>query len=902
MPNRHKETHYLLGCFTEILREIGETELATLVPPAPASKPSANIGAGKLAQFYSVVFQLQNIAEENRFAHQRREKEKNGELIPGLWSHALAELQGKGIDLKAVEQAWSSVHVEPVLTAHPTEAKRITLLEYHREIFFLLKQLENPHWSPQELFDFKVKIKAIIERIWRTGELYIQKPNLDKEFKNILFYLTRIFPNALEVIDERLVWSWLNAGGSEEWVDQIAHFPRLSFGNWVGGDRDGHPMVSAELTGQTLLKLRLEALKLASDSLYGLGRKLGLSDQLQKVPSSLQKRTQALLAETQGDGEKVMALNDREPWRQYINLLLLKLPIENSYGAWEPKLEPYSYSSSVELLEDLELLYRSLLEIGAKGVARAEVRKTYRLIKTFGFHLAALDIRQNSTFHDQAMSQILAHLGVEGGADFGNWSEERRLAFINKELQSTRPFLLPEVRVGKEADEVRDCYQVLAKHVGLYGINGLGSLIVSMTRNLSDLLLVYLFAREAGLVLQKDRQLYCLLQVVPLLETINDLEKGPEILGPFLEHPVNKASLEEIKAEKHRGYQIQQVMVGYSDSNKDGGILASQWSLYKAQRQMAQLGERAGVYIRFFHGRGGSIGRGAGPTNRFLAALPASSMKGSFRMTEQGESISQKYAYRTTAVYNLELLMAGVSLQGIANQQGHSEANPLEPAMEKLSAYSREAYSKLVQDPEFIQFFSEATPIDLLEFSRIGSRPARRSGKRSLEDLRAIPWVFSWNQSRFFLPSWYGAGSALVQLKERDPKEWAAFESQIGDNNLNYLMQNIRRALKLANLEVMNLYASMVGDPDLRQRMLGQIVEEYQKTCNLMDQLFVRWPSASYERFSRSIDQREEGLVRLHEQQVRLLGQWRPERQDPVLLEELLLTVNGIATGLKNTG
>jgi len=910
MENQKKlllqEIDGLLNYFKEMLIEVGEPALASLLPWKLDKTPDSHISPFLLAQFYSTTFQLLSIAEENFYAQQRRLSENKSTAVPGLWVDVFSRLKKRGISFEKIAELWGEIHIEPVFTAHPTEAKRITILEFHRDLFRTLKEIKNDQLSLAEKRELRLRIHSILERIWRTGELHPLKPTLEKELKNILFYFTRIFPNVLEKLDQRLVWAWTEAGGSEEWIDDLVSYPRLSFGNWVGGDRDGHPLVTAEFTKSTLFKMRHLALISIWKELRQLAGKLGISQGLQQATGPLLERIREMVDSLGVLAEKPMNKNSGEPWRQFINLMQAKLPIEKKEGALSLHNREGVYGSSVELLKDMRLLYQSLLMIGAKVIARTELRHPYHLIKSYGFHLAALDIRQNSAYHDKALSQILVKAGIKDGDSFAQWSVNKRLKFMNQELKSMRPFLLPGESAGPEADQLRATFQVLSDHADCYGINAFGAFIVSMTRNLSDLLCVYLFARESGLLQQTEQGLACPLTVVPLLETIKDLQVGGQILSDFLEHPLTQASLSLIKKLKHRPHRIQQVMVGYSDSNKDGGILASQWILYKAQREMAKIGEEKGVMIRFFHGRGGSIGRGAGPTKSFLEALPPSSLKGSFRMTEQGESINQKYGYQTTALYNLELLMAGVSFQGIsnanANANAESEPDFLDEVMEKMTDYSTHAYEKLVQDQNFFTFFRSATPIDLLEHSRIGSRPARRTGKASIEDLRAIPWVFSWNQSRFLLPSWYGVGSAFEKLKEQHPQDWKQFKAIINQRGLDYLMQNIRRALILADPEVMQLYTSLVQDRQIAEKQMGLILKEYHRTLKGLDELYQGKKSTSLTRFGWSMDLRSLGLKKLHVQQVQLLKAWRKDPDNQERLEELLITVNAIASGLKNTG
>ena len=425
----------------------------------------------------------------------------------------------------------------------------------------------------------------------------------------------------------------------------------------------------------------------------------------------------------------------------------------------------------------------------------------------FGFHLATLDVRQNSEFHDQAIAEILTAAGVSDGENFPKWDEEKRLEFLNAELQSSRPFLHDGARIGDHADNVLDTYRVLVRHWKHSGTAGLGSLIVSMTRQLSDLLSVYLLAREAGLMDHTVEGMASLLPVVPLFETIDDLHNSPGILGAFLDHPLTARSLKSMARPQ------QQVMLGYSDSNKDCGILAAQVALQRAQSALTKVGQEKDVALCFFHGRGGTISRGAGPTHWFMAALPHGAMSGAFRMTEQGETIAQKYSNLANATYNLELLLAGAAINTARHRHLPETPDPAERFLDTLSDASQKAYQGLLRSEGFIGYYRQATPIDALENSRIGSRPARRTGKKShsISDLRAIPWVFSWTQARYYLPGWFGVGTALSELKENSPEDFAALKEALGKSTfLAYVLTNVETNLASANLELMQAYAGLV--------------------------------------------------------------------------------------------
>ncbi|NTV65789.1 MAG: phosphoenolpyruvate carboxylase, partial [Oscillochloris sp.] len=514
--------------------------------------------------------------------------------------------------------------------------------------------------------------------------------------------------------------------------------------------------------------------------------------------------------------------------------------------------------------------------------------------------------RQNSAFHDLALGQLLAAAGF-AEHDVRSWDVPRRMALLEHEIASPRPFTRPEASVGPEAAAVLSCYQTIMAELRAHGPAGLGALIVSMTRSAADILTVYLFAREVGLLVETPEGPACPLPVVPLFETIDDLEHSPAILGAFLDHPLTRRSLAEQQRLSGGGDLVQQVMIGYSDSNKDGGLVASLWTLYRAQVALAAVGQERGVRIRFFHGRGGTISRGAGPTHRFLKALPADSLGGDLRLTEQGETIAQKYANRITASYNLELLMAGVTRATLQDRHGAARPHALAPTMDQLAAWSRAAYHDLLTTEDFVTFFRQATPVDALEESRIGSRPARRTGRPTLADLRAIPWVFSWSQARVVLPGWYGVGSALAQLEQHDPNAFAALQQHLMRwAPLHYILSNAATSVAMADPEVMRWYIDLVEDPTLRASIAQRIFAEYETTHRMLELIYGGPLSERRPNVYAMMQLRSPALRGLHQQQVSLLRRWRRMKahdgSGAELLPELLLTINAIAGGLGSTG
>jgi phosphoenolpyruvate carboxylase len=899
----HEDLEFIINCFQEVLEELGEQELAQRLPWRNGAQPTESVQhAHRTAQAYSIAFQLLNMVEENSSVQMRRMIEADGVLaeVSGLWQQNLRRLNEFGLTDQQIAKNLTKTRVELVLTAHPTEAKRATVLEHHRRLYLLLVKRENRIWTPSEREEIREAIKVELERLWRTGEIYLEKPDVASERWNVIYYLRNVFPFVLPELDRRLRYAWQAMSFDPTLLETPFQLPRLSFGNWVGGDRDGHPLVTAEVTQQTLEDLRQTALKLLKQQLVNLTVRISLSEYLQTPSQQLLERI-AEIARSLGElGQQAIMRNAEEPWRQIVNLMVAKLPIKEA----EKPVTQNAYRSVTELMADLNMLRQNLLEVKAKRIAQMDLDPIIRTVQTFGFHLAALDIRQNSRFHDLAVAQLMSATGLDG-TKFLHWDETQRLEFLNQELLSPRPFTRPDMQLGPEAEAVLNCYRVVVAHIRENGQDGLGVLIVSMTRSLSDLLVVYLLAREVGLAIQTQNGLACQLPVVPLFETIDDLQKAPQILDAFLVYPLTQRSLAYQQTLLGLEQPVQQVMIGYSDSNKDGGIFASLWSLYRAQDALAAVGRGHGVRIRFFHGRGGTISRGAGPTHRFINALPHSSLNGDLRMTEQGETIAQKYANRLNAAYNVELLIAGVTGATLRHMHSEKQSNPLEPVMDTLAENSRRVYETLLKTEGFVTFFRQATPIDAIEASRIGSRPARRTGKQTIADLRAIPWVFSWGQARFYLSGWYGVGTALQWLLSEDP---STFELLRGQNliwsPLHYISSNAATSIATADLGIMRTYATLVEDASIRKRIMGLIETEYQRTQQMLEMIYDGPLSERRANVHQLLSLRQQGLGILHHQQIELLQRWRSgsDTEKQKILPQLLLTVNAIASGLRTTG
>jgi len=892
----HADFLFLMESFKEMLMTLGKEELAQALPwvnPGLTDRAVPKYQPDEMVQALSISFQLLNLVEENNATHYRRklESQLGATSIRGSWAETLQVLKESGASEGEILEKLPHMEITPVLTAHPTEAKRITVLEIHRELYVMLVKRENPKWSPQEQFGLRQDIINLLERWWRTGDIYLEKPDLQAERSNVLYYFTKVFPLALPLSDRRLKYAWESAGFDPRKLRQPDVFPILSFGSWVGGDRDGHPYVTPEFTRETLLLHRQRALELHYESLQELARKISLSSLLDPVPQWFTQEIKDRAEAEGAAGKSAIGRNPAEPFRQFSNLIILKME-RTIRSHHDPTLTLPFYREPSDYSQDLRLLRKALEEVGADRVCDDLLFPLERQLQCFGFHLAKLDIRQNSAYHDKAVRQILEASGAEDYL-FDEWSEEKRLEFINAELDSNRPFLAEGISAGPEADNVLGYFRVVRDHIREYGPDGIGSAIVSMTRSLSDLLAVYLFFREVGIL---DSPI----QVAPLLETIDDLNAGTALLDAFLEHPLVRARLGE------SSHHTQEVMLGYSDSNKDGGILASRWTLYKAERLLTEKGKQHGVGLRFFHGRGGTISRGGGRIHRFLESMPPGSVSGSIKMTIQGETIADQFANLLNATYNLEVFVSGTARQAVLGDKG-DQFDDAYDTLDSLVDISECTYRKLLEHPSFIPFYRAVTPIDVLEQTHIGSRPARRTGKSSLKDLRAIPWVFSWNQSRFNITGWFGVGTALEELHRTNPEKFQRL-AQLADGwpFLKYLLIQIETNLIDVNPEVMHRFAEFASGHDYKDQLMQLIESDFEKAFDETDTLMGSGKSGRRSVKVRDTEERNAALQILHDLQISYLQRWRSEASsDPSqsdVLNSLLLTVNAISGGLKSTG
>ncbi|MDP8939419.1 MAG: phosphoenolpyruvate carboxylase [Actinomycetota bacterium] len=843
----------------------------------------------KVVRAFSVYFQLVNIAERYHRVRRRRQYESSPDHPPQRASlgSTLSRMEEKGMGATDLQRELDRLDVGLVLTAHPTEALKRSVRRKHVNIGEMLESLETNILTWRERQRLEEMLAEEITLLWQTDELRARRPEVTQEIqRTLLFFENPLISATLDVY--------------REFEDELERrFPQdtpqlgqiLSFGSWVGGDQDGNPFVKAE-TLSTALKLhRKLILQRHRDSILRLADHMSQSRQLVSISEKLLRsieRNEELLQEMPGQDQD----DPNESYRR--KLLLIS---ERLRRTLEDPDAPHAYPGVGSYIEDLLIVQDSLLENGGERIANGGLRDCIRQARAFGFHLAKLDVRQESSVVVKAASELVSRSTDE---DLLNMEEPQKADAL-RQLLTTPDLDLPEPEdMTEETRGILETFRRIQQAREEFSVPPVETFILSMTHEASDVLSVQLLARRAGL-LQTDEAGRCAanyLRVTPLFETIADLTHAPEVLRRLLEDPFYRSSLKESD-------DLQEIMLGYSDSGKDAGYITSNWTLYKAQQLLTEVAREHGVELRLFHGRGGSAGRGGGPSYEAIKAQPAGTLDGKIRITEQGEVISFKYSMQGLARRNLNTVLAAV-LEATVEDPGHSTR--WVEVMDDLSNIARDTYRSLVYDDEqFLEFFSEASPIRELSLLNMGSRPARREQSPSVESLRAIPWVFAWTQNRFLLPSWYGAGTALASYTKNPDgldtlremcSEWPFFKTLI-----NFMQMTLAKN----DMRIADTYTDLIGDHELRDRMWDIISVEHAScvksllqitgNSNLLDDNPV---------LQRSIRLRNPYVDPLSYIQVNLLRRLRalsdesPERD--ATLNILLRTISGISSGMLNTG
>jgi len=900
----------ILLLLKEVLIENNEIELAEMIPWINEEnlkiKENQSI---KFLHIYSISFQLLNMYETIIEAKSRRDFNINDSknYKYGKWNYVLNAYKKNGYSADRIIHRFKQVSFEPVLTAHPTEAKRPIILKLYRELFRKIEQLENSFYQSVYWDENLISIKTIIHKLFFIDEFNQEKPTVEDELANILTYFNEVFPAAVKFHDLKLRSAWKHAGFDTKHLKSTDNLPKLTFGYWVGGDRDGHPFVTAETTKNTLRKFRLNALQNINQQLEILANQLSIYTNNTELLTCFVERLEKL----QYESERKTLTDSSQLFKTYVELLRGKLPLK------EQNTDPSSldksnitYKTASTLIEDLKILKKAIEHIGAYAIAYQDVNGLIRHLQVFGFFFAKVDIRQNSAYNKEVLLDLIKTVSRDS-FEFLAKNDEAYCKYIENKLNNNYPFTIPFGNFSDKTIELKRLYAVLKENAAAYGYMGIGSFIISMTKNVHDLYTQIILLRETGLTMQQKDGFAFPFSVVPLFETIEDLSNSYSILDEYLSQPVVKRSLELNKKTYNLNKPTQEVMVGYSDSNKDGGILASAWFLYKAQNELIKLEKKHDVAIKFFHGKGGTISRGAGPTQYFLDSLPKGSLTGSIRSTEQGETIEKKYSNPENTAHNLELFLAGLVLNSnLNNATSQSElTSDLHTTFEFLANYSQKVFKRLISNAAFIHFYNEATPIDAIEQCKIGSRPSRRTAQRTLSDLRAIPWVFSWTQSRFFISGWFGVGSSIKKLKLLHPNEYENLKKLVKVNPfVRYVFTNIDSSLATTSSEIINMYSELVTKTKIKDTIKGIILDELDKTSTEMESLLGLPLKERRKSFYKSIKIRNEGMKILHLYQIELLKQWRnsahkankEEREN--MLKQLQMSINAISSALGVTG
>ncbi|MBB6469403.1 phosphoenolpyruvate carboxylase [Aminobacter lissarensis] len=845
-------------------------------------------------QALGIWFQLLAIAGEIIGVRSRRALERTGsaDAVVGSFSNVVGELARSGYSAEQIQTTLDMLDISPTMTAHPTETKRVTVLECHRRIYRKLTELEQQRWAPRERTRLVEEVLCEIEILWMTGELRLERPTVDREvawslhfFREVLFEATPQLYDALEYALAR-------------------HYPQyrieptcfLHYASWVGGDRDGNPHVTAAVTRAALGQYRLAAIKSYQEPLQRLLTGLSVSTHVIQMPPDVAKAMGSLLAGS-GVAEAILARNPDEPFRQCSAAMQARIAATLKPGPGVGAAKPYAAASKFH--RDLTVLYDALMRLNCGTAAHRLVRPLIQRVATFGFHTASLDIRQNSTVTDRAVRECLAARNGAGAVKPLEDISER----IRVELRDGQRLGVDLSAFSDEARELLDLFSVVAE-AKQRDKNAIGAFILSMTRSAEDLLGIYLLSQFCGLATAEDGSGTIGLRIVPLFETIADLRAAPAVLDQLFSVSLVRRSLREFG-------NCQEVMLGYSDSNKDGGFLASNWELSKAQKEIRKIGAKHRIRIRFFHGRGGSVSRGGAPTGRAIAAQPPDTVAGCMRVTEQGEVVSAKFANRGTALQNLEILSASVLAHTLKSpdEAALKDVPEFEEALGALTGMSQVAYSSLVGEPGFIDYFNQASPVEELALLKIGSRPARRFGAKDLADLRAIPWVFAWSQNRHLITGWYGIGSALNSLVTVRGDAGRALLGQMFERSrfFRLMVDEVEKTLYQTDLELGRLYAGLVTDRKIRDRIFGKIEIECDLTKRMLSDitgisdLSVRFPA-----FKRQVDRIRPQMEGAHRLQVDLLKEVRsfaPGKSAPKRsVNALLLSINCISAGLGWTG
>jgi phosphoenolpyruvate carboxylase len=839
----------------------------------------------RLVRAFTIYFHIANTAEQHY-------RVPPGLTKPEYQVHEVIERAiAAGVTQQQIADFAKRVHIRPVFTAHPTESAR-------RSILSKLRAMDGPLARPcgAEGRDagWRRRMVELIEGIVQTDELRQARPGPLDEARNVLFYLEQLAEGTVAEVVERFYASLESQG-----IDTSELTSPLRFGTWVGGDRDGNPQVTAAMTRRALALHNQRALRTLGQAIRALATELGQSTRIVEISAELRQSLERERAEMPSVYDEFHRLDEEEPYRLKCAYMFER--IQNQLAAaidWVVPAGP-SYGGTEQLLQDLYIMRRSLEQNRSIHVARGPLRRVITLVQTFGFTMAQMDVREDSSETNAAVDELMAQSGASATA-FAALSQDERSRALSAELASRRPLHSAAAKLSAGTREVLEVMETVRDAQDRFGENAIDTWIISMTRTAADLKAVLVLSREAGLTLVSEG--VARLKVVPLFETIGDLRNAAAVMDEYWSDP-------QVRRIISAQGDAAEVMLGYSDSNKDGGITTSQWELYKAQRELRSRAGRHGIKLFLFHGRGGSVGRGGGPTREAILAQPSGTVNGVIKITEQGEVISDHFGNSRIAESQLNLMISSVTEASLLHTEprySNAATARWSVAIETISSDALAAYRTLVETERFVEYFTTSTPVEELGSMNIGSRPARRGGKEDgLSSLRAIPWVFGWTQSRQIIPGWFGLGTALekahagmpanrANLTDEMYAEWSFFQA---------LVSNVEMALVKTDIEIAERYVEVLVDRSLHH-IFEAIRDEYERTVREVkkvtgqQQLLDRSPM-----LQRTLNVRVPYIDPLNYLQISLLDRHRRGQPvDPLQERALLLTVNGIAAGLKNTG
>lgn len=847
-----------------------------------------------LLRYYTVYFHLINSLEQHEITRINRERAfKTTSESPRTESiaEAVYQLHEKGYSKEKALEVLSKLDIQPTITAHPTEARRHSILVKQQHITSMISKLEQEEYTPEERKTAVLEILNEIHLLLATDEVRSERVTVEDEVENGMFYFLNSIWETVPVLYADLREAF------RTYYDTAPELPViLKYRSWIGSDRDGNPKVTPQVTWDTILEQRENVLKLYLEELDEMRRYLSVSDNHYPITEALDE---SIKEDKQHFtlSERYRRLYRHEPYRQKVTLIMHKLDHQLKTlreGRRNEVIEEAKKYRTSHFIKDLELIVESLDECGLEGVSSyGKLNDMIIRAKTFGFHLAALDIRQHSRLHEEAVSELLALAKVTDR--YPDLSEEEKVEVLSQELSNPRPLCPVRAKVADGTRELLEVFGLIGEMLEL-DENSFGSYIISMTHGISDMLEVLILAKETGLWSYEQERVESQIDVVPLFETIEDLEECGRLMTSIYENTLYARQL-----EARNGFQ--EIMLGYSDSNKDGGYWMANWALEKAQQKLGKVCREYDIDFRLFHGRGGTVGRGGGRSNQAILALPPISNNGRIRFTEQGEVISFRYSLASIARRHLEQVVNAMIRITVSEEDPTQENRELyEEVMEQLAQQSMQAYRELIDDPDFWPWYTGITPIEHISRLPIASRPVSRKGPDAadFENLRAIPWVFAWTQVRFNVPGWYGIGTALKQLIDKDKKNLDRFRKWYSDwIFFKTILDNAQREMARTHLPTARSYTNGGNG-----KFYGEIAGDYSKAEDAI--LSITGQDAILDNsmvIKRSIWFRNPFTYPLNLMQVDLLDRWKASgKDDEELRDALFLSINGIAAAMQSTG